>query len=247
MIRLANTTSFTQQYEKKLAVDIVDLSNVEIFSYHDYQIHSTIVPAAALVDDLYSINILSKIYLADNNFLIYMNNNEYIIVFNHETIYMQELSNEFIFNDIIKLSLITKNLLNLLSIGKQQTTYFIIDSQYKELHENILYRNIFKNNSHGSFKNLGSISELVKKIPELETRSKYNGKLILLLVLIMISLYFTFGGLSKIISNYYSANSNALIESQIKIVSKQIEKNMEFLNQIKKDNHKNRAMVISHD
>jgi hypothetical protein len=192
MVRLITTDCFNYN---DLETNIPN--GIKIFAYHHFEEHSCIASKDDLKDTLYSLNVVSKIHLPKEKFLIYMNDFEYSICFNHKTIYSLKLIGKFKINDIIKSVLITKNLIMLLSAGEIDKVYYIIDSKYEELYKNLLEENL--KNAQGGYivERLGTTENLVKKLPELETLTKFLFKYLTLGTAFIIAILFTFNTFNR--------------------------------------------------
>lgn len=147
-------------------------SQIQMFVYNSFKKHGVYLSKYETNDQIYSLNLLSKKHLAKNQFLIHIAEGEFIILFNHKTIYSAKISQNFITDDMIKSILITKHIAMLSSGGAIDKIHYVINSRYKSAIENILKQNT--RNEHGDVvaQSLGEIKDLVKPLTELDT---FNG------------------------------------------------------------------------
>ena len=222
MVRLITTDCFYNSNNNETLQN-----GIKIFVYHDFQEHSSIVSKDDLKDTLYSLNIVSKIHLPKEKFLIYMNDFEYSICFNHKTIYSLRLSETFKINDIIQSVLITKNLIMLLSAGEIDKEYCIIDSKYEELYKNLLEENLKNAQEECTVQNIGTTEHLVKKLPELETLTKFLFKYLTLGIGFIIVILFTFNTFNQDRDNCYELSQKNKLLTKINGQNIQLKKNEE--------------------
>jgi hypothetical protein len=237
MVRLVTTNCFYSDDDGKnyCAIDTNTLDNLKVSTYFNFEEYVTFVQKDDLKNTLYSLNLISKTHLSNEKFLIYINDNEYSICFDHKTIYSLKIEKQFKLNDIIKSVLITKNLIMLLSAGDINKVYFIIDSQYEELYKNILIENLKNDKGEHTVEKLGNLQHLIKELPELETKRTFLFKYITLGVLIFVSIYLTFDGLNRFSKRFFPINNNSVIVSQIKFQNTQLIQNQIKLKELEKN------------
>ncbi|WP_419764065.1 MAG: hypothetical protein ACNI28_09750 [Arcobacter sp.] len=173
MVRLVNTDFKTKEESESFYLnDTFDVST-KFFTYSFFQQYSVYISKYLGNNKLYSLNLLSKKYLASNEILVYVTDEEFIVLFNHKTIYTSKINVHYIIDDMIKCVLITKHILTLLSIDWEETRLlYLVDSNYKYAIENILKENI-KINNHIIAKRLGDINQLTKPMNELLDAKKH--------------------------------------------------------------------------
>ncbi|HJE02629.1 MAG TPA: hypothetical protein K8U92_02025, partial [Aliarcobacter thereius] len=95
MVRLAITDFSSQEESEHFYLDN-DLENSKrLFTYNSFKKNEVYVSKNS-VYDFYSLNLLSKEYLDGNEFLIYIADEEFVLLFNHKTIYSVKLNLNFI-------------------------------------------------------------------------------------------------------------------------------------------------------
>jgi hypothetical protein len=222
MVRLITTDCFYNSNNNETLQN-----GIKIFAYHNFEEHSSIVSKDDLKDTLYSLNIVSKIHLPKEKFLIYMNDFEYSICFNHKTIYSLRLSETFKINDIIQSVLITKNLIMLLSAGEIDKVYYIIDSKYEELYKNLLEENLKNAQEECIVERVGTTEHLVKKLPELETLTKFLFKYLTLGIVFITAIFITFNTLNQNGDNCCELSEKDKLLTKINGQNIQLKKNEE--------------------
>jgi len=222
MVRLITTDCFYNSNNNETLQN-----GIKIFVYHNFQEHSSIVSKDDLKDTLYSLNIVSKTHLPKENFLIYMNDFEYSVCFNHKTIYSLRLTETFKINDIIKSVLITKNLIMLLSAGEVDKVYYIIDSNYEELYKNLLEENLKNAQEECIVQSVGTTLNLVQNLPELETLTKFLLKYLTLGIVFITAIFITFNTFNQDRDNCYELSQKDKLLTKINGQNIQLKKNEE--------------------
>ncbi len=227
MVRLITTDLFQNNrntYEKT--------NDIEIFSYYKFEKYNTFVSKLDLQNDLYSLNLLSKKHLNKENFLIYINDFEYVICFDHKTIYSLKITGDFKINDIIKSVLITKNLIMLLSGGDINKVYYLIDSEFEELYRNILRENLQNEKGEYIIHKLGDQKNLIQNLPKLETKKRFVLKYLSLGVLIIFSIFMSTNPFSKSDQEQLMVENYKQLETQLNVTNTQLAKNQKILDDI---------------
>lgn len=222
MVRIIVTDYSTKEEYEDFYSDPNELEFLsEVFVYHKYKKNKAYLPKSQINDSIYSLNLLSKKYLDSDNFLVYIGDSEFYILFNHKTIYSAKINENFITDDMIKSILITKHLTMLSSGGSIDEIYYVIDSKYRFAIENILKQNT-KNEKHQVIAHeLGHIDTLVKNIPEMDTLGTFVKKnsliaAIILFMIIMINSIFPAIEKNYLVNNYVSKYEKDLkIEQQL--------------------------------
>ena len=194
MVRLIITDFATKEDSESFYINEEFDVSQNMFTYKSFKKHSTYLPKYSN-DKVYSINLLSRKYLEKDQFLIHIADGEYIILFNHKTIYSAKINANFITDDMIKSILITKHIAMLSSGGSLANIYYIINAKYKAALENILQLNIKNDKKEIIAKSLGDINELVKPLTELDSQKSHLLKLSVLAVLFAGTLWVLTSGL----------------------------------------------------
>lgn len=167
MVRLVATDFKTKESSEAFYLNEKFDSSQKIFTYNFFKQYSVYMSRYLGNYKIYSLNLLSKKYLNDNEFLIYITDEEFLVLFNHKTIYTAKINLHYITDDIIKSILITKHLVAVLNIDDTtKKLNYLIDSRYKYAIENIVRENI-KIDDKAVAQNLGDIEELTLPMNEL--------------------------------------------------------------------------------
>lgn len=200
----------TDEYETK----------VQLFTYYRLKKHSVYLSKYEVNDNLYSLNVVSKKHLKKNQFLIYIEDEKFIILFNHKTIYSAKINPNFMADDIIKSILTTKHITMLSGGGNSIELNYIINSKYKSALEHLLQQNTKNEKNEIMAFEINEINRLVKNLNELDTNKSHFGKLIFIVVFISFIFWAIFSGLGIL-------SKKVLVEEPLKILNRQlaIEKN----------------------
>ena len=180
-------------------------------------------------DEIYSLNLLSRKYLLKNQFLIYIADEEYIILFNHKTVYSAKINSNFLIDDTIKSILITKHIAMLSSGGSIENIYYIINSKYKSAKENILKENTKNERDEVVAKSLGEIEELIKPLNELTTYKTHFLKLSSLLFTFGFSFWIIFYGLELVADKLSQQQSLELLNRELNVEKRIIKREKTIL------------------
>lgn len=190
---------------------------VQLFTYYSSKKYSVYLSKYDVTDKLFSLNIVSKKYLNKNQFLIYMEDERYIILFNHKTIFSAKINENFMADDIAKSILTTKHIAMLSSGGSIKTIYYIINSQYKSALENILKQNTKNENKDIIAKELGDINRLVAPLNELDSTKTYIFKIFYTFSFTVLILWLITFGLNYISKQFFLEESLTSIKRELKI------------------------------
>jgi hypothetical protein len=216
MVRLVRTDFDTKEDSEYFYIsDELDLSQ-NMFTYDSFKKYSVYLPKYTN-DEIYSLNILSKRYLDKNQFLIHISDNEYVILFNHKTVYSAKISQNFITDDMIKSILITKHIAMLSSGGAIENIYYVINSKYKSAVENILKQNTKNEKNAVIAKSLGEIWDLVKPLNELDTFKSHSSKVLYSSFLVGGVLWSVFFGLNTFADKIFQKESLDNLKREVKI------------------------------
>ncbi len=216
MVRLVRTDFDTKEDSEHFYItDEFDISQ-NMFTYSSFKKYG--VYLSKYVDDaVYSLNLLSKKYLERNQFLIHISDDEYIILFNHKTVYSARISQNFITDDMIKSILITKHIAMLSSGGAIENIYYVISSKYKSAVENILKQNTKNEKNHVIAKSLGETWDLVKPLNELDTFKSHSSKMIYSIFLLTGTLWVIFFGLDNLTDRVFKKESLDTLKREVQI------------------------------
>ncbi len=216
MVRLVRTDFDTKEDSEHFYItDEFDISQ-NMFTYSSFKKYG--VYLSKYVDDaVYSLNLLSKKYLERNQFLIHISDDEYIILFNHKTVYSARISQNFITDDMIKSILITKHIAMLSSGGAIENIYYVISSKYKSAVENILKQNTKNEKNHVIAKSLGETWDLVKPLNELDTFRSHSSKMMYSFFLLTGTLWVIFFGLDNLTDRVFKKESLDTLKREVQI------------------------------
>ena len=229
MVRLVRTDFDTKEdSEYFYTADEFDESQ-NMFTYSSFKKYSVYL-SKYTNDDIYSLNILSKKYLQKNQFLIHISDSDYVILFNHKTVYSAKINQNFITDDMIKSILITKHIAMLSSGGDIENIYYVINSKYKSAVENILKQNTKNDKNHVVAKSLGESWDLVKPLNELDTYKSHISKLTFATVLIGGSVWAMLFGLNMFAEKVFQIESLDNLKREIKVEEQLIKRQNIMLN-----------------
>ena len=229
MVRLVRTDFDTKEdSEYFYTADEFDESQ-NMFTYSSFKKYSVYL-SKYTNDDIYSLNILSKKYLQKNQFLIHISDSDYVILFNHKTVYSAKINQNFITDDMTKSILITKHIAMLSSGGDIENIYYVINSKYKSAVENILKQNTKNDKNHVVAKSLGETWDLVKPLNELDTYKSHISKLSYATVLIAGSVWAMLFGLNMFAEKFFQIESLDNLKREIKVEEQLIKRQNIMLN-----------------
>ena len=229
MVRLVRTDFDTKEdSEYFYTSDEFDISQ-NMFTYSSFKKYSVYL-SKYTNDAVYSLNILSKKYLDRNQFLIHISDSDYVILFNHKTVYSAKINQNFITDDMIKSILITKHIAMLSSGGSIENIYYVINSKYKSAIENILKQNTKNEKNHVVAKSLGETWDLVKPLNELDTYKSHISKLTYVIVLIAGSVWAMAFGLNMIADKFLQIESLDNLKREVKVEDQLIKRQNILLN-----------------
>lgn len=225
MVRLVITDFATKEDNEAYYINDEFDSLQNMFTYSSFKKHNVFLSRYETSDEIYSLNLLSKKYLAKNQFLIHIAEGEFIILFNHKTVYSAKINSNFITDDMIKSILITKHIAMLSSGGDIEKIYYVINSKYKSAIENILKQNTRNEKGEIVAQSLGEIKDLVKPLTELETLNSHAMKNTYILFFTLTILWIVFYGLdiasSKIIGKESLDGLKKELEIQNRLLKRQ--------------------------
>jgi hypothetical protein len=234
MVRLVRTDFDTKEDSEYFYVsDEFDVSQ-QMFTYSSFKKYSVCL-SKYTNDEIYSLNVLSKRYLQKNQFLIHISDSDYVILFNHKTVYSAKINQNFITDDMIKSILITKHIAMLSSGGDIENIYYVINSKYKSAVENILKQNTKNDKNHVVAKSLGESWDLVKPLNELDTFKSHISKLSFATVLIAGSMWAMFFGLNMFADKVFQKESLDILKREVKVEEQLIKRQNIILTNSKKE------------
>ena len=232
MVRLVITDFATKEDSENFYINEEFDVSQNMFTYKSFKKYSTYLPKYSN-DKVYSLNLLSRKYLEKDQFLIHIADGEYIIRFNHKTIYSAKINANFITDDMIKSILITKHIAMLSSGGTLQNIYYIINAKYKAALENILQLNIKNDKKEIISRSLGDINELVKPLTELDSQKTHVLKLSLITFLLAGSFWILTVGLKIATDNVFYIEPLDGLRNEVKFESQFITRQENTLNTLK--------------
>jgi len=229
MVRLVITDFATKEDSEFFYInDEFDISQ-NMFTYQSFKKYSVYL-SKYTNDEIYSLNLLSRKYLGKNQFLIHIADGEYVILFNHKTVYSAKINQNFITDDMIKSILITKHIAMLSSGGEIENIYYVINSKYKCAIENILKQNTKNEKQEVVAKSLGEMEELVKPLKELDTTKSHITKLVYMSLLLGTSFWMIFFGLKTITDKVFYIEPLENLNRELKIETQLAKRQQILLN-----------------
>ena len=217
MVRLVITDFPTKEDNEDFYIhDEFDVLQ-NMFTFDSFKKHSVLLSRYDTHDEIYSLNLLSKKNLDNNQLLVHIADEEYYILFNHKTVYTAKINSNFITDDIMKSVLITKHIAMLSSGGNIENIYYVINSKYNSAIENIFIQNTKLNDEKKTAKKLGDVKTLVRNLSPLDTLNTYTIKSSIIIGLIALFLSIVFYALPAIESTYIEKSSLKGLEKEIKI------------------------------
>ena len=166
-------------------------------------------------DSFYSLNALSEHYLDEKEFLIYIDDYQFSLLFNHKTLYCIPLDKKYFKNDLIKAILLRLHIISILGMGRDIIVHYCINTS-RDI-ESILHDNIKLNNKDIELKNLGVCEELVKPIESLDTKVKLLSKYSLIVVMLIVCVVYIIQGVPYIHKSFFSNEQLNIIQKKISL------------------------------
>lgn len=217
MVRLVITDFTTKEDNEAFYTSDEFDSLQQMFTYDSFKKYSVYLSKYDTSDEIYSLNLLSRKHLGRNQFLIHIADGEFIILFNHKTVYYAKISQNFITDDMIKSILITKHIAMLSSGGAIENIYYVVNSRYKSAIENILKQNTRNEKGEIVAKSLGEMNDLVKPLTELETLNSYIFKSMYVLIFVSSILWIMVFGLNLLTDKVIGKESLESINRELKV------------------------------
>jgi hypothetical protein len=228
MVRLVITDFASKDLNETFYLNDEFASEQNMFTYNSFKKYSVFLSKYDTNEEVYSLNLLSKKHLGRNQFLIHIAENEYVILFNHKTVYSAKINQNFITDDMIKSILITKHIAMLSSGGAIENIYYVINSKYKSAVENILRQNTKNEKNEVVAKSLGEINDLVKPLNELDTFKSHSVKMFYSIFILGFVFWTIFFGLDLLTSKLFEQQSLDNLNQEIRIEG-QLAKRQEIL------------------
>ena len=230
MVRLV-ITDFASKEQNELFYLNDEFTAVQnMFTYKSFKKYSVYLSRYETNDEIYSLNLLSKKHLGKNQFLIHIAENEYVILFNHKTVYSAKINQNFITDDMIKSILITKHIAMLSSGGAIENIYYVVNSKYKSAIENILRQNTKNEKNEVVAKSLGEIKDLVKPLNELDTFNSHSSKMFYSIFLVSFILWTMVFGLELFTSRLFEQQSLDNLNQEVTIETQMAKRQQILLN-----------------
>lgn len=234
MVRLAITDFATKEDSEYFYINEEYDTPIQMFTYSAFKKYSAYLPKEAK-EKFYSLNLLSKKYLKKNQFLIHIADEEYVILFNHKTIYSAKINANFITDDMIKSILITKHITMLSSAGSIDNINYVINSKFRAALEAILKQNIKNDKGEVIARNLGDIEDLVLPLKELDTPKSHTIKLASLIIMLVGSFWFAVFGLDIIKNEFLKIEDLEPLKQEINFEENFINRQNKMLSDAKKE------------
>jgi hypothetical protein len=235
MVRLVITDFASKDLNETFYLNDEFATEQNMFTYNSFKKYSVFLSRYETNDEIYSLNLLSKKHLGRNQFLIHIAENEYIILFNHKTVYSAKINQNFITDDMIKSILITKHIAMLSSGGAIENIYYVINSKYKSAIENILRQNTKNEKNEVVAKSLGEMTDLVKPLNELDTFKSHSLKMSYSIFMVFFVFWTIFFGLDLLTTKLFEQQSLDNLNKEINIESRLSKRQELLLNKSEKE------------
>ena len=229
MVRLVITDFASKEQNETFYLNDEYATAQNMFTYNSFKKYSVFLSKYEITEEVYSLNLLSKKHLGKNQFLIHIAENEYVILFNHKTVYSAKINQNFITDDMIKSILITKHIAMLSSGGAIENIYYVINSKYKSAIENILRQNTKNEKNEVVAKSLGETKDLVKPLKALDTFNSHSSKMFYSIFLVSFILWTMFFGLDLLTAKLFYQPSLDTITQEVKIETQLAKRQETFL------------------
>ncbi len=225
MVRLV-ITDFSTQEENEFFYPADEYEAQKYFlTYHRFKKYGLFLSKSYEDDDVYSLSLLSKHYLKSGEFLVYISDYEFVILFNHKRVYSSKINPNFIIDDIIKSVLIAKHIIMLTNTtGNMSKLYCVANTKYRYAVENIVTRNITKDSPNISAEILGRAEELVKPLNELTTMNNLVLKNIAALAVVGVLWWVAFFAYDMLILKFVNKHSTKAQEIELRVQKRLIQK-----------------------
>ena len=229
MVRLAITDFTSKEESEYFYVNEEYETSQNMFTYSGFKKYSAYLPKEGDYK-FYSLNLLSKKYLDKDKFLIHIADEEFVILFNHKTIYSAKINPNFITDDMVKSILISKHITMLSSGGELNKFYYVINSKYRAALEIILKQNIKNEQKQVIAQSLGDIEDLIKPLKDLDTPKSHSTKLFILIFLFSGSFWLSAFGFDMIKEKYLKIESLDPLKQELNFEDKFKNRQMKTLN-----------------
>ncbi len=230
MVRLVITDFASKELNESFYLNDEFAGEQNVFTYNSFKKHGVFLSKYEVFDEIYSLNLLSKKHLGKNQFLIHIAEKEYVILFNHKTVYSAKINQNFITDDMIKSILITKHIAMLSSGGAIENIYYVINSKYKSAVENILKQNTKNEKNEIVAKSLGEINDLVKPLKELDTFKSHTKKIFYSAFILGFIFWTVFSGLDIFTARLFEQQSLDNLKQELNIETQLTKRQQIFFN-----------------
>lgn len=224
MVRLVITDFSTKEDNETFYLNDEFDTAQNLFTYDSFKKHSVLLSKYEVSEEIYSLNLLSKKHLNKNQFLLHIAEGEFIILFNHKTVYSAKISQNFITDDMIKSILITKHIAMLSSGGAIDKIYYVINSKYKSAIENILKQNTKNEKNEVVAQPLGEIRDLLRPLTPLDSMKGHIFKNTYSLFFVMAILWVVVFGLDTITQKMFHKESLETIKRELNIENRLVKR-----------------------
>lgn len=244
MVRLVSTDFVSLEQNKEFyAID--EYSSLQkMFTYERFKIHEVYLEKTIKNESIYSLNLLSNKHLKFNEFLVYISQSEYYILFNHKTSYCAKISNDFFMDDIIKAILITKHISKLASPDENKTINLLLNTQNNTLLKKLFEENIKKSEQAIHISNLENINTLIKELNPLITSNNFVFRSVYFLSVSFFVFWFLGSGINILETNLITKHSLKSINKSLYIEQQSIKRNTKTLLSYQNE-YKNISMCLN--
>ena len=183
----------------------------EIFVYSNFKKEVTYVPESVKSEKFYSINELSKSKLEDEEFLIYVNEEEFILLFNHKTIFYTYMDENFFLEDLSKSIVVMKHMNQMISNIPDSKIVMVVESSKRSLIKTVLENNISIPIEQRS------LEEMIQNEPTMDTNNSFMKKNLTFIASLALILWIGFYGFSMLSHQIFYKTSLQKINKDLKL------------------------------
>lgn len=232
MVRLVITDFSSIEDNQNFYSSYEQNSNLQkFFTIDSFKIQKVLLPKSTIYDEIYSLNLLSKKHLEKDQFLVYISDEDFFILFNHKTIYSSKINENYLVDDLIKSTLLTKHLVMISSSDQINKIHYVINSKFRASTEAILKENTKNLKGEIIAQSLGKVEELIKSQNELDCFKSFTYKNTYVASLFIFLFWFISSGLNLMTKEIFYKQSLDNVKSGLKVQNILLKKNKAKLNE----------------
>jgi len=217
MVRLINTDWHQKSQEK----DSITKSFLVDGSFKDVSFYGKKVQ-----NRYFSLNDISKKNLDAKEFLIYVDDFQFSLLFDHKTLYCIPLEWNYFKKDLQKAIVLRMHIISILGMGQNLLIKYIINTRKDIEHE--LHHAMQLPNREIQLQSLGNIKDIIASSQPIDTKSILFSKYTTISIILTLAILFSIQGLPLIKERFFS--STKVLELQKNI---QVEKQINTINHAK--------------